>query len=168
MKRGITAIAGAVLLGSCAGLGLGSFIQPPTFRSVDGRGSEVRLRGPTASSPLGGATLRIWTRVQNPNAFGLNLAGLAGDLFLDEARAAAVDLPMGLPLAASADTVIPVDIAVDFEDIPRIADVLRNALVGGSIAYRVDGTVGVESQTLGYHEFGPGTVVSGEARVAGF
>lgn len=168
MQRGTIAIAGTILVAACAGLGLEGLIQPPTFQSVDDRGSRISLRAPSASSPLGGATVRIWTRVRNPNAFGLNLAALTGDLFLDDARAAAVELPLGLPLQAAADTVIPVDIAVDFEDIPRIADVLRSALGGGTIDYRVDGTVGVETPTLGYHEFGPGTVVRGEARVSAF
>lgn len=168
MRRIAVTLACAGLVGSCAGMGLESLIRPPSFESVDGRGSEIRVARPDATRPLGGAVVRVWTRVRNPNPFGIDIAGLTGDLYLDDALAADVDLPLGLPLLASGDTVIPVDIAVDFADIPRIAEVVRDALGGGSLPYRVEGTVGVESETLGYHEFGPGTVMRGTARVGLF
>lgn len=165
MRRIAVTLACTVVVGSCAGLGLESLIRPPSFESVDGRGSEIRVSRPDAARPLGGAVVRVWTRIRNPNPFGIGLAGLTGDLYLDDAQAAEVDLPLGLPLPASGDTVIPVDIAVDFADIPRIAGVVRDALGGGSLPYRVEGTVGVETESLGYQEFGPGTVMSGTARV---
>ncbi len=156
------------MLGACAGLGLGSLIQAPRFQSVDERGSYLRLLSPSAQMPLGGVSLRMWTRVTNPNAFGVDLAGLTGELFLENSRAAELDLPMGLPLPASADTVVPVDVNVDLADLPQLARVLRDAVGGGSVRYRVEGTVGVSSSTLGYHEFGPATVLSGAAPVRVF
>ncbi|HUG02053.1 MAG TPA: LEA type 2 family protein [Longimicrobiales bacterium] len=168
MRRNATAVVTALVLGGCASLGLGGLLQPPTFRSADDRGSHLRLLGPSAQMPLGGVSLRIWSHVTNPNPFGIDLAGLNGDLYLDGSKAATVDLPMGLPLLAAQDTVIPVDINVDLSDLPSLARVIGDAAGGGSIDYRVEGTIGVSSPTLGYHEFGPSTVVSGTAPVRVF
>jgi hypothetical protein len=69
---------------------------------VEGREAELRVIGPSATGPLGGAALRIWTRVQNPNAFGLTLSALQGSLFLEGKRAGDVSFPLGLPLTATA------------------------------------------------------------------
>lgn len=168
MRRATAASIVAFLIAGCAGLGLGSLIQPPTFQSADDRGSHYRLLAPSSDMPVGGVSLRIWTRVTNPNSFGVDLAGLTGALFLDDSRAATIDLPMGLPLPAARDTVIPVDLNVDLSDVPRLARVLGNAVGGGTVDYRVEGTIGVSSSTLGYHEFGPATIVSGAAPVRVF
>ena len=161
-------LAGTLAVAGCATLGLDSFVQPPTFQSVDGRGSAVEVTRPTTTSPFGGARVRVWTRVRNPNQFGINLASLGGELYLENTHAADVDLPLGLPLLATQDTVIPVDFLVDFAELPRLARVVQNAIGGGEIPYRLEGTVGVSSETFGYQEFGPGTVFSGSARVEVF
>src|SRR5688572_21704546 len=91
----------AYLCVGCASLeGLRALIQPPRFEQADGRQSEIRLTGPSVGAPTGGATVRLWTRVSNPNGFGLTLGTLRGTLHLEGSRAATVDFPLGLPLQA--------------------------------------------------------------------
>lgn len=159
------AVAGLLLLAGCASLGLGDVLQPPQISSSENRGSELRLVPPSGEMPSGGAAIRLWARVENPNPLGVNLSALAGDLFLRDRRSAGVDLPLGVPLAAGADTVIPLDISIGFEDVPALADIAREALVGGSLDYRLDGTVTVDAGALGTPTFGPSTLLRGELQV---
>ena len=95
----------AASLCACATLGaLQNFVQAPRFDNAPDRRAEIRLTGRGTNAPIGGATVRLWARVRNPNAFGLTLSTLRGTLFLEESRAATVELPLGLPLAARAET----------------------------------------------------------------
>src|SRR5215203_7527214 len=89
----------AVAAQACASLeGLRALVQPPSFRQGE-QPAEVRLVGPSANRPFGGATVRLWTDVSNPNPFGFTLGTLDGTLFLEGSRAAAA-FPLGLPLGA--------------------------------------------------------------------
>ena len=151
------------LLAGCATLG--QLIQPPQFSHASSQDAQVRLLGPGSGRPLGGLSLRLFARVQNPNAFGLTLTTLNGNLFLDGQRTAAVDLPLGLPMRAAQDTVLPIDINVSFADIPNIVSTIRNALTQNSVDYRLDGTFGVDAGPLGQPSFGPQTLFGGEVRV---
>lgn len=150
----------------CATLeGLRGLIQPPQFSEVEGQPAEIRLIGPgQGAGPLGGAAIRLYTRVRNPNPFGLTLSTLSGDLFLEGGRAAGADFPLGLPLTAGGDAVIPLDLRVSFADIPGLADAIRRAVSGESLAYRLDGTVGVDAGQLGTPTFGPMTLLTGDLR----
>ncbi len=150
----------------CAALeGLRTLIQPPRFSEADGQPAEIRLIGPgQGAGPLGGAAIRLYTRVRNPNPFGLTLRTLSGSLFLEGGRAADADFPLGLPLAAGGDAVIPLDLRVSFADIPGLADAIRRAVSGQALGYRLDGTVGVEAGQLGTPTFGPMTLLTGELR----
>jgi hypothetical protein len=159
------ALAGVLLLNGCAALGLGTLIQPPIFSAAEGRESELRLVPPSGDRPLGGATLRIWARVENPNSFGLTLAALAGNLFLENDRAATVDFPLGLPLSGGADTVIPIDLVINFADVPGLVDAATRILTQNRVAYRLDGTLTVDASPLGQPTFGPRTWLQGESRV---
>jgi len=149
--------------GSCATLS--QIVQPPEFTAASGRDTQLRLLAPSASRPLGGASLRIWTRIRNPNAFGLTLAALRGNIFLENERAGEVDFPLGLPLAAAADTVVPLDINISFSDLPGLVGVAERIVTRNRVAYRVDGTVTVDAGALGQPTFGPSTWVSGESPV---
>lgn len=141
---------------SCATLGqLAMLVQPPRFERDPDRPAELRLTGR-------GAGVRLWARVVNPNAFGLRLSQITGELFLDGSRAADVDLPLGLPLRANEDTVIPIDVQVDFEDVPQLVGVLGRVVSRRAIGYRLDGTVGVDAGQLGQPRFGPRTLLTGE------
>lgn len=161
-RMGVVAVVCAALT-ACATLG--SLIQPPTFDRVAGRDSELRLLGPSTSRPLGGAGVRVWARVANPNAFGLTLTRLAGNLLLEGQQAATVDLPLGLPLVAQGDTIVPIDLNISFADVPGLANALRNAVTGNAIAYRLVGNVVVDGGPLGDASFGPSTLLTGDLRV---
>jgi hypothetical protein len=156
-------VVGLVVVASCATLG--QVIQPPRLSIASGRTAELRLVGPSIQNPLGGATIRIWTRVENPNPIGFRLAGLAGDFFLEETRAAAVNFPLGVPLAASQDTVIPLDISLRFSDLPGLKDVATRLLTRATIGYRIDGTLRIDAGALGQPSFGPTTWLRGDLAV---
>lgn len=163
--RLISAVVLAGALGGCAALGeLRSLVQPPRFAEAPGQDPEIRLFGPSAANPLGGAGVRIWTEVSNPNAFGLTLGTLRGTLRIEGSRAADVDFPLGLPLRAGEESVIPIDLSVSFADLPGLADVIRRAIDREPLAYQLDGTVGVDAGRLGQPVFGPMTLLRGELR----
>lgn len=162
-RRTVVAAVACTALAACASLG--GLIAPPTFDRVPDRDSELRLLGPSTSRPLGGAGIRVWARVANPNAFGLTLARLAGNLLLEGQQAATFDLPLGLPLIAQGDTIIPLDLNVSFADVPGLANALRNAVTGNAIEYRLVGNLAVDAGALGQPSFGPTTLLTGDLRV---
>jgi hypothetical protein len=157
-------LAGAVLvLSACTALDqLRMFVQPPRVEEADNRPAEIRLLGPGPSRPLGGAGVRIWATVTNPNRFGFTLSRLRGQLFLEDSRATEIDLPLGLPLTAGGTETFPIDLSISFADLPGLADVIRRAIGRQPIAYRVDGTIGVDAGRYGQPEFGPLTWLRGE------
>ncbi len=138
---------------------LGSLIQPPRFEQVPDQPAEIRLLGTSA------AGVRLWTRVSNPNMFGFRLGTLKGTLYLDDARAADVDFPLGLPLGAGGDSVIPIDVSISFSNLPGLSGVARRVLSRQPVNYRLDGTVGVDAGRLGQPVFGPMTLLTGDATV---
>lgn len=149
----------------CAALeGLRAFVQPPRFEQDDQQRSEIRLLGPSVSSPAGGAAVRIWTRVTNPNQFGVTLGTLRGTLFLEGSRAATADFPLGLPLQAQGDEVVPLDISVSFTDIPGLGQAITRAITRQPIEYELEGTISVAAGRLGEPTFGPMTLLRGELR----
>jgi hypothetical protein len=147
-------------LQACAGMGnlgnLGALIQPPRFEQVQDQPAEIRLQG------LSGAGVRLWTKVTNPNPFGLRLGTLKGTLFLEDARGADVDFPLGLPLGAGGESVIPIDISISFTDLPGLSGVARRLLARQAVPYRLEGTIGVDAGRLGQPVFGPMTLLRGE------
>lgn len=151
-----------VLLQGCAGaLGnLNALVQPPRFQQVPGRQAEIRVLG------LDGAGVRLWTRVTNPNPFGVRLGTLKGTLFLEESRAADADFPLGLDLGAGADTELPIDISVSFRDLPGLGGVARKVVARQPVPYRLEGTIGIDAGRIGRDMlFGPMTLLRGEAVV---
>jgi hypothetical protein len=150
------------LLAGCTTLGsLAQALQAPRFSVARQYQPQIQLLGPSIQRPLGGASIRLWADVANPNPIGIVLSSLQGNLALEGVRAADVSFPLGLPLAASQDTVIPLDISVSFSELPRLADVVPRALTQGTIAYRLDGTVGVDAGLLGRPSFGPMMLLQG-------
>ena len=155
-----------IVLGAVAGCAtLRNVIQPPEFREADGRDAEFRLVGPSADRPLGGAAVRLWAEVHNPNPLSLTLSALSGRLYVSDTRAADVDFPLGVPMLAGQDTVVPLDIGLSFSDLPALADVARRWLAGQTLPYRLDGTVTVDADALGQPTFGPSTLLTGELTV---
>jgi hypothetical protein len=162
--RVVTVLCAAMALPACASLeGLRAFVQPPTFRQTD-RPADIRLAGPSAGRPFGGATVTLWAEVRNPNPFGFTLGTLDGTLFLEGTRAAAAAFPLGLPLGAGQQSVVPLELSVSFSDLPALADVIRRAARREPVEYRLDGTIGVDAGRLGTPVFGPMTLVRGNLR----
>lgn len=164
MARGfhLATLAAALSLAGCAGLGLGDVIQAPQFSVAQGRTAELRLSGPSLQNPLGGATIRVWANVRNPNPLGIALSALEGSLALEGTRAANVSFPLGLPLLANQDTVIPLDLTIRFSDLPGLADVASRLLTRSNVGYQLDGTVTVDAGVLGQPKFGPSTLLRGD------
>jgi hypothetical protein len=165
----LTIAAAAAALGAstgCASLGALVGVRPPRFESVPGRPAELRILGPSRTRPFGGAAVQLWTRVENPNPFSLTLSTLSGRLLFEDVEAADVDLPLGLPLISGEAQVIPLEISIGFDNVPRLARVLGDAGLGGSaLGYRLEGTVGVDAGRLGQPTFGPLTLLEGDLRV---
>jgi hypothetical protein len=154
----------ASVVSACATLGqFSTLVQAPRFEEAPDRRSEIRLL-PGSAGGFGGAGVRLWVKVTNPNPFGFTLSTLQGTLFLEDARAASADFPLGLPLAASAVTTIPIDLSVDFTELPQLAGVARRLIANQPVGYRFDGTIGVDAGRLGAPVFGPMTLVRGTAR----
>ena len=150
---------------SCATLGnLRGLVQPPRFEEARDQPAQVRVLSPSVSQPLGGAGVRLWTRVTNPNPFGLTLGTLRGTLHLESTQAAEVDFPLGLPLRSGEETVVPIDLTISFAEIPGLANVIRQAAAREPVEYRLEGTTGVDAGTLGQPTFGPMTLLTGELR----
>ena len=116
---------------ACASLGsLNRLIQPLRFSEAENQPAEIRLVGPTTCGRLGGAVVRIWTRVSNPNPFGLRLSTLETTLLLDGSRAATGDFPLGLPLGPREETVVPLDLSISFSDLAGLSRIVRSAADG--------------------------------------
>ncbi len=165
MTRTLVAAGLAAGLSGCAGLGLQSVLQAPTFTVDDTQQAQLRLLPPGAGRPAGGAAVRLYARVGNPNAVGLTLTRLVGQLQLDGRNAARVDFPLGVALQAGGETLVPIDIAIDFNDLPGLVDVAARALTGQPVGYALNGTVGVDAGLLGQPSFGPMTLLTGDMRV---
>lgn len=157
----------ALLAWGCATLGpLAQIVQPPRFAQADDQPAEIRLIGPSLGMPTGGAGVRIWLEVTNPNPFGFTLRSLQATLSLEGSRAATADFPLGLPLQAGQASVLPLDLSISFADVPGLAAAARRAASGDPVEYELDGTVGVDAGRLGTPTFGPMLLTRGELRVS--
>lgn len=162
MARSLCVVTLALVVSACTALGqLGLMVQPPRFEEARDRTAEIRLLGPSVNRPLGGASVRVWTTVTNPNRFGFTLSTLRGHLYLQESSATEVDLPLGLPLTAGAEETFPIDFSISFADLPGLGDAIRRAAGRQPIDYRFEGTVGVDAGRYGRPEFGPMTLLRG-------
>jgi hypothetical protein len=165
VQRRVILAAFPILLGlglGCASLSSFSrIVQPPRFEEADGQPAEIRLAGPSVNRPLGGATVRLWTRVTNPNPFGLRLSTLKTTLTLEGNRAASGDFPLGLPLGAREEAVVPLDLSIDFRDVAELSRTVRGAVDGRAVEYELEGTIGIDAGALGEPTFGPMTLLRG-------
>ena len=156
----------ALLLPACAGLDqLTRVVQPPRFEQAEGQPAQLRILGPSRTMPVGGAGVRVWLKVTNPNAFGFTLSTVNATLELEGSRAAEGDFPLGLPLTAGQESVVPLDLQVSFADLPGLGNALRTLAVGGRVGYELNGTVGVDAGRLGTPTFGPMLLTRGDMRV---
>ena len=75
-----------------------------------------------------------------------------------------MDFPLGLPLQANETTEVPIDIVIDFRDLPALGQTISRAIARQPIAYELEGTIGVSAGRFGEPVFGPMTIVCGELR----
>jgi hypothetical protein len=166
MATRLIGLLSVVLMSGCATLGpLAQFVQPPRFRQADNRPAEIRVIAPSIRQPTGGAGVRIWLEVTNPNTFGFTLSTVTATLALEGSRAATGEFPLGLPLRGGQQSVVPLDLSIDFADVPGLAGVVRRVATSGNIEYQLDGTVGVDAGRLGTPTFGPMLLTRGDVRV---
>ena len=171
LRRWIRA-AGVILAGlalcGCATLGtLGALVRPLRIEAAQDRPAELRLGGGGLGGRMGlpgAATLRLWARIENPNAFGLTLSAIDGAVYLEDTRAASVDFPVGLPLEPRLEQVIPLDVTLRFSDLPGLAGVVGRAASGNPLVYRLEGRITLDAGALGQPTFGPSTLLRGEVR----
>jgi len=92
---------------------------------------------------LEGATVGLRFDLENPNAFGLDLARVGYGLEVEGTRIATGDLPGGLVIPAKGAAPLTVPVRVRFADVPGIVGLLT----GGrdAIRYKVSGNVGVKT-----------------------
>jgi hypothetical protein len=148
---------------SCALAGsLSRVVQPLEFKEAADRPAEIRLAGPSPSLPLGGAGVRLWLDVENPNPIGITLSTLQARLLLDNSPAAHGEFPLGLPLRAGEDSLVPLDLSISFAEIPGLANVIRRALQSGAAPYVLEGTFAIDAGPIGRATFGPMTLATGE------
>jgi hypothetical protein len=140
-------------------------IEPPRFEVVSDRESVISLDPASVLTGRPMARVRLWARVTNPNTMGLTLTTLRGDIFLEGNEMAEVDLPLGLPLLAAQDTVVPLDIRFGLPALSALGSLGEALLSRSAVSYRLDGTVGVDAGSLGEPTFGPRTWLSGELAV---
>jgi hypothetical protein len=157
----LSALLLLLVTSGCATLGGLAQLQPPRISAAAGYDPEIRLLAPSVQRPAGGATVRLWASIENPNPIGVVLSTLQGNLALEGIHAADVSFPLGLPLAAVRDTVVPLDISVSFSELPRLAEIVPRVMAQGTIAYQLDGTVGVDAGLLGQPTFGPMRLMDG-------
>jgi hypothetical protein len=162
--RGV-AILLTLAAAGCASVASLLGISEPRFAVASGRASTLRLGGPSIQHPRGSATVRVWTQVSNPNSFGLTLTTLDGTLAFEGEDLVDVALPIGLPMVALADTVIPLDLTFGFESFSALGNVAMSLFTRDQLSYELKGTLGVSAGPLGEPTFGPRTWLRGEVDV---
>src|SRR5688572_1778230 len=117
MLRLCSALAIVALTAGCAGLTqLAQLVQAPHVKQADDRPAEIRFMTPSRTMPAGGAGVRVWLAVTNPNPFGFTLSTITATLSLEGSHAATGDFPLGLPLNARQETIVPLDLSISFAD----------------------------------------------------
>src|SRR5437762_7544221 len=144
----LAAITGAGV--ACANLGnLQQIIQPPRFEQAAGQPAEIRLLGPGANSPVGGAGVRIWLAVTNPKSVWVHAEHTQHDAYAR--RQSRRDRRL-----------VPLDLSISFADVPGLSRTLGLLAVGGTAAYQLDGTIGIDAGRFGAPTFGPMRLSTGE------
>jgi LEA14-like dessication related protein len=131
-------VAAAVALSTLAGCaGLDGLLRQGIVRP------EVSvLSAAPSTADFEGITLAVDLRVQNPNAIGLRVAGLAWQLDVEGGRVASGDAPGGLTLPANGAATSRVTARVRFADLANLAKLAESR---EKVDFRVAGKVAVET-----------------------
>lgn len=119
--------------------GAGRLIATPSFRIVDAALVQLNPPGIGDSS----ATFLLNLEVTNPNPFGISLAGIDGDFFINDRRAAATSFRGGVNLAAQGTSPLALELRVPLAGGLALLGDLAGLLVGNPTRYRIDGTLTV-------------------------
>lgn len=155
----VSAAAGCASLAGTLGL------AAPSFQRVEDRPATLEVLGPSLVRLEPAARVTVWAAVRNPNDVGITLSELNGWLVLEGEEVAAVDLPLGLPLEARADTIVPLRISFDLSSLERLGGAAEAVLTRRALDYALEGRLGVDAGPLGRPVFGPRTWISGTLRV---
>ena len=155
----------ALAAADCAGVANLLGISAPNFSVAEGRSSMLRLGSRSLQHPRGSATARIWAEVASPNSFGLTLTTLDGTLALEGEDLVDVELPLGLPLEAASDTVIPLDLTFGFDGFSALGSVATSLFTRDELRYELRETLAVDADPLGEPSFGLRTWLRGRVEV---
>lgn len=161
MTRAVLTLAVAWLLGGCAVVAPERVVGNLEFELV-AEGSGLRrldLPGIGEGSPA--ATVRVRTRVSNPNPVAVRIAGLDFDLYVNGNRAGSGSFTGGVELPPRGQTVLDLEVTIGLEGAGRLVADLAEAARGQRTTYRLAGTVSLAADRLGNPRFGPLTIVSG-------
>ena len=92
-------------------------------------------------------------------------AQLACSFVVDADGGVGVDFPLGVPLVANGDTIVPLDVTLGFDALPLLGRTLIAAALEGTLPYRLDATIGVDAGMLGAPVFGSLTLLSGSLTI---
>ena len=132
----------AIIVLLCACAPGARMLAAPTFTIDQAASGFVRIDPPGVGD--GSALFRVALRVTNPNPFGLKLAALDGDLFIDDARAAALSFRGGLDLPGSGTTQLLLDVRVPLGAAPALLETIAGLVGGSPVRYRLDSAVAVD------------------------
>jgi LEA14-like dessication related protein len=138
--------AGRAALAAAAAVALAALPACSLLQSLAGAGiARPRLTFETWSADaldLDGVTLTLRYRLDNPNAFGLDLDRLSYQLEVEGRQVVEGNLPAGVHLAPNGATPLTVPVRLRWRDLPGFAELL---LTRADVAYRVSGVAGVGS-----------------------
>ncbi|MFN8509147.1 MAG: LEA type 2 family protein [Deinococcaceae bacterium] len=130
-------------------------IQTPKIEVEETR--LLKLNPPGLGVPAE-AILGFKLRVTNPNAFGMGISRIQGQLYLDGDPSGTVDIP-GLNIRPTGSSEVDTQIAIALTE-ANLSHLVK-VVQGKSITYRLDGTVSIDAGTLGKPNLGPYTVFQG-------
>ncbi len=135
MTRLAALICSAILLSACAEL------QRLTDLAFASPSLELE-RATIAALDLDGATIRLDLTLKNPNDVALEVAQASWRLEVEEAEAGAGKLPRGLAIPSRGTAPFAVEVRLRWADVARVVEQARQR---EQLAYRISGTVGVQT-----------------------
>jgi LEA14-like dessication related protein len=134
----LTALAAALAVAALPGCSLLNSIAGTAFEAP-----KLTFESWSADAvDLEGVTIALHYRLDNPNAFGLDLERLGYRLEVEGRRVVEGQLPAGLHLAAKAASPVAVPVRLRWRDLPGFAEAL---LTRSDVGYRISGEAGVRT-----------------------
>lgn len=138
----LPAAAAIVLLLLSACVPSANVLTVPSFELAPERSGFVRIDPPGVGD--GSAHFRLALTVTNPNAVGVNLAGLDGALYLRNVRAASVTFRGGVEVPARGAAPLLLDVRVPLGAAPELLDTIAGYIGGAATPFRLDAAVTID------------------------